>query len=201
MTVTTVPAVVTGQTYLASDYNTYVKDNINSLNVGTTAGDMVYWTNSSTPTRLAIGTAGQFQKSSGTAPVWAALGMVTAKASMSAASDQYGYGTNTWRDVPNSAADITPTQTSTVFVWGAVMNSADASSLTGFRDFQVRIDGVDVGIKSSETYQTGEVVTTAVMGLATGVTAGAKSIRLREIATAGNYTVSGWQWFAMAIPE
>jgi hypothetical protein len=53
MAVTPVVAVVSGQTFTAADYNTYLKDNINALDVGTAAGDLVYWSAAHTPTRLA----------------------------------------------------------------------------------------------------------------------------------------------------
>ena len=61
---------VTGATYTAAQYNTYVRDNFTAIWVGTTAGDLDYYTSSTAKTRLAIGTAGQILMSSGTAPTW-----------------------------------------------------------------------------------------------------------------------------------
>lgn len=55
---TAVATVVTGQTYLASDYNTYVKDNMAALWPYTTAGDLAYASSASALARLGLGTAG-----------------------------------------------------------------------------------------------------------------------------------------------
>lgn len=62
---------VVGATYTASQYNTYVRDNFTAIWVGTTAGDIDYYTSASAKTRLAIGTAGQILMSTGSAPFWA----------------------------------------------------------------------------------------------------------------------------------
>ena len=61
---------VTGATYTAAQYNTYVRDNFTAIWVGTTAGDLNYYSSSSAKARLAIGTAGQVLMSSGSAPTW-----------------------------------------------------------------------------------------------------------------------------------
>lgn len=61
---------VVGATYTASQYNTYVRDNFTAIWVGTTAGDIDYYTSSSAKARLAIGTAGQILMSTGSAPAW-----------------------------------------------------------------------------------------------------------------------------------
>lgn len=61
---------VTGATYTAAQYNTYVRDNFTAIWVGTTAGDIDYYSSSTAKTRLAIGTAGQMLLSNGSAPTW-----------------------------------------------------------------------------------------------------------------------------------
>jgi hypothetical protein len=61
---------VTGATYTASQYNTYVRDNFTAIWVGTTAGDLDYYSSSSAKARLAIGTAGQILMSTGSVPSW-----------------------------------------------------------------------------------------------------------------------------------
>ena len=65
---------VTGATYQASDYNTGTKGNFNAVWVGTTAGDMDYYTSATAKSRLAIGAAGGILTSSGSAPQWTAIG-------------------------------------------------------------------------------------------------------------------------------
>lgn len=61
---------VVGATYTAAQYNTYVRDNFTAIWVGTTAGDMNYYTSATAKARLAIGTAGQILMSTGSAPSW-----------------------------------------------------------------------------------------------------------------------------------
>ena len=65
---------VTGATYQASDYNTHTKGNFTAVWVGTTAGDIDYYTSATAKNRLAIGAAGGILTSSGSAPQWTALG-------------------------------------------------------------------------------------------------------------------------------
>ena len=65
---------VTGATYQASDYNTGTKGNFTAVWVGTTAGDMDYYTSATAKNRLAIGAAGGILTSSGSAPQWTAVG-------------------------------------------------------------------------------------------------------------------------------
>lgn len=61
---------VTGATYTAAQYNTYVRDNLTSIWVYTTAGDLAYATGSTTLARLAIGANGYLLSSTGSAPQW-----------------------------------------------------------------------------------------------------------------------------------
>ena len=64
---------VTGATYTAAQYNTYVRDNFTAIWVGTTAGDLDYYSSSTAKTRLAIGASGYYLTSTGTAPAWSAF--------------------------------------------------------------------------------------------------------------------------------
>ena len=160
MAFTTVPAVVTGQAYLASDYNTYVKDNLNTLNAGTTAGDMVYWTAATTPTRLAIGTSGHILTSNGTAPTWAhpdvvhSTGGVTAYGTQSTTSvspvtvSSMGFTISTTRKcdilVTGSACGLTSDTTgSQPIVFNVVCN---ASSDGDFRNYSPYATGLGIAV-------------------------------------------------------
>lgn len=49
---------VTGATYQASDYNTHTKGNFTAVWVGTTVGDMDYYTSASSKNRIALVTGG-----------------------------------------------------------------------------------------------------------------------------------------------
>lgn len=46
-----------------------IKDK-NAINKVGVEGDLVYWSDTNTPTRLTIGTSGQVLKSNGTTPAW-----------------------------------------------------------------------------------------------------------------------------------
>ena len=56
----------------ANDWNIVVA-NFAAVWVGTTAGDMDYYTSATAKTRLAIGAANTFIRSSGSAPIWRSL--------------------------------------------------------------------------------------------------------------------------------
>jgi len=60
---------VTGATYTASDYNTYTKGNFSAVWVGTTAGDLDYYTSATAKSRLAL-TAGGVLVAGASAPLW-----------------------------------------------------------------------------------------------------------------------------------
>ena len=65
------PTVVPGDTWTASNQNTYIKGNLEAIWVGTTGGDMDYYTSSTVKNRLAIGANGTHLESNGSAPIWA----------------------------------------------------------------------------------------------------------------------------------
>lgn len=58
-----------------------------------TAGDIVYWASGTTFTKLAIGTAGQFLRSTGTAPAWSTA---TFPSGATAGDLLYGSASNVW---------------------------------------------------------------------------------------------------------
>lgn len=74
MAYTVVPSVVTGQTYSAANYNTYVKSNFDAVWKYTTAGDIVYATDAASLARLALGGVGSLLRAGASAPNWLAVG-------------------------------------------------------------------------------------------------------------------------------
>lgn len=78
----TVPLVATSDSWTASQHNTYIRDNFAAVWVGTTAGDIDYYTSATAKSRLAIGTANQLLQSTGSAPAWADLSTITAAKAM-----------------------------------------------------------------------------------------------------------------------
>lgn len=72
MAYSSVPLVATADLWTAANHNTYLKDNMTAMWVGTTAGDLGYYTSAVAKSRLAIGAArtGLRVNSAGTAPEW-----------------------------------------------------------------------------------------------------------------------------------
>jgi microcystin-dependent protein len=68
------PTVATGDTWSASQHNTYIRDNILTLFPYISAGDLAYASSSTALARLAIGAAGRILYSTGSAPAWMAAG-------------------------------------------------------------------------------------------------------------------------------
>jgi hypothetical protein len=73
----TVPTVNTSDSWTASQHNTYIRDNFAAVWVGTTAGDLDYYTSATAKSRLGIGSANQFLYSTGSAPAWGNLSTLT----------------------------------------------------------------------------------------------------------------------------
>ena len=67
---TAIPLYVTNQLVTAAHGNTYWRDNETANWVGTTAGDIDYYTGATAKARVAIGELGQGVVSNGTAPTW-----------------------------------------------------------------------------------------------------------------------------------
>jgi hypothetical protein len=168
--------------------------------VSQSAEDLFVGKSGTTIKRLAKGGNGTFLgvNSSGNL-AYSFMGVVTAQ---KADTTGHSYNSTTWRDMPNSSATIVlpAGPTYTIQVTGLVVNTAPTQNY-GWRDFQVRINGVDVGVISSEKYQINEGLTTPVAGMATGVPAGTRTIVLRERAELGEYDVSRLYWHALATAE
>ncbi len=63
---------VTGATYAASDYNTSTKGNLDAIWVGTTAGDIDYYSTATAKTRIGIGSEGSVLTVVSGVPAWRA---------------------------------------------------------------------------------------------------------------------------------
>ena len=75
MAYSVVPLVATGDLWTAANQNTYVRDNMSAIWVGTTAGDTDYYTGAANKSRLAVGTAGQIKRvnAAANAPMWGGI--------------------------------------------------------------------------------------------------------------------------------
>lgn len=120
---------VTGATYQAADYNTYVKSNLNALWVGSAAGDMEYYSSAVAKTRLPKGTALQVLRmnSGATAPEWATFstagllhtsGLVTMTSGTSTSSTSL-------TDVSGMSLTLTLTKTCSVFAFAFGQSRTD----------------------------------------------------------------------------
>lgn len=211
------PTVLSGDSWSASQHNTYGRDNDLAYWVYTTAGDLAYATSSSALARLALTTGGLLHGGA-SAPEWLAPGAAyqmlrTNSGGTDVEWDQapfvtaekydgtgHTYGTNTWRDMPNSSGTITPLVTSTILAIGIV--DAYGGSTYGGREFLFSIAGSEItNFISQEWYALSELQPTVIIGRKTGVAAGAQTILIREKSPAGNYTVSNLKWIALAVPE
>lgn len=110
MAFTTPKTWSTGELVTSSNFNQQIRDNLAALWTGSTAGDMEYYTSSTTKTRLPIGTADQLLRvnSTGTAPEWASTGSLvynkTARytsstpVTVTSAYTNLTWGTTVWQD-------------------------------------------------------------------------------------------------------
>jgi len=214
-----VPIVATGDWIDAAWINQYIGDNVRAWRQAyTAAGMMAYAVDNNTLAGLAIGSNGALMKSLGSAPEWLALGSAykLLRANAAGNAPEYGqapfvvatkshasgytYATNAWRDAPFSSGTITLLVQSTILVFGVIV--AYGGSTYGFRKWKWNINGADVDDMISHlSYDIGTWKSTPIIGYKTGVAAGARTVKLREICESGDFTVDRLQWIAIAIPE
>lgn len=113
---------VTGATYQASDYNTSTKGNFTAIWVGTTAGDLDYYTSATAKSRLALVTGGVLYGGA-SAPAWLAIGASHTFLRSNGSSPEYsplvyrrqGGSSTVW----SSAGTTTYTPTKAIFQVGS----------------------------------------------------------------------------------
>lgn len=136
MAKSTVPLVATSDSWTASQHNTYIRDNIEAIWVGTTAGDTDYYTSATAKSRLAIGTAYQIKRSTGTAPAWSDLSTITANAAMvasQAAGDEfYASSSTALARLAIGAAYTFKKSNGTVPAWGSLSHRRVGGSSTAW---------------------------------------------------------------------
>lgn len=74
MAFTSPMTAVTGVTFTAAQFNTNVRDNLNAIWVGTTAGDVEYYSSATAKARVALGANGSIMYVTSSAPAWLAVG-------------------------------------------------------------------------------------------------------------------------------
>lgn len=140
MAYTAVATAVTGQTYLASSWNTEVKDNFSALWQYTTAGDIVYATSATTLARRGIGSEGQVLTVTSGVPTWGQGFPSGAVLDYAGASVPSG-----WLDC-NGAAVSRTTYSALYSAIGTTFGSGDGLTTFNLPDFRGRASiGVGTG--------------------------------------------------------
>lgn len=197
---------VTGATYQASDYNTHTKGNFTAVWVGTTAGDMEYYTSATTKSRLAKGTALQYLRmnSGATAPEWAALiapsGLIHTKgtdftnSSTSTTSASYAaIGAGLY-------IDLVLTATCTIYAFAFGVGYTNNGLQDGFFIFKINsvtdANGDNVRVKSTSN------TPFSAMSRATGITAGTRRVELLwKVAAGDQINLRSCVLYAFAVTE
>lgn len=192
---------------------------LSRLGVGA-AGSMLTSDGSAPQWSPAIGAAASLLYSTGSAPAWLAPGAALKYLRVASGGGSlewaaggisvtyfynetgHTYGTATWRDMPNSSKSITVATTSTVACIGHVTQYAtDSPNYYGFFDCYFSIDGNNItGMTTKSQYGNG-VEPRMVAGLKTGITAGTKTVKLREYCGSGSYGVTQILYMVFIIPE
>jgi len=192
---------VTGELVTAAMMNQQIRDNGNAIWVGTTAGDMDYYTGATGKARLPIGTAGQVLKvnSGATAPEW---GGAIVDIDMAASSGEKSYST-TWEDHPGLTVTLALPCVCTVVMLAIVAGYADTTSV-GY-SFTVRgmIDGVADGTFSpyngSATTKRNEAM--PYIWYAVNVPAGDRIAKIQCAAATVNRYITNGRLIALAFAE
>lgn len=199
-TKSTVPTVANGDSWSAAQQNTYLRDNIEAVWPYTTAGDLSYASAANQLARLGIGAAYKLLRtnSAGNAPEWGGLPFATASLYNATA---YSNNSTTERDVPNSSGTITLLAQSTIIMIARLFVANGTGNCIS--SFRTSIDGTS-GNLNSFSYGSGIGIPVVLIGMKTGVAAGARTLKLREKESYGagvSYSVDHKEWIAVAIPE
>jgi len=164
--------------------NQQIRDNGNAIWVGTTAGDMDYYTGATGKARLPIGTAGQVLtvNPGATAPLWSNSKGLSCYGYFSP-SNASGLVSTSWADIASATVNITIPETVTLFAVAVCvpsMTSVGTGYIRWMLDTTAQKEGSsgfnDALISNTQT----------VLGLKTGVTVGVKTCKLQYQVTSGD---------------
>lgn len=201
MALTTYRTWVTGELVTAAMMNQQIRDNGNASWVGTTAGDMDYYTGATNKARIPIGTAGQVLQvnSDATAPIWGNNGGLSC----------YGYFTGgyvgsgastTWTDIPLATTNVIVPTTSVLF---AIAVGVGIMTSIGNGLIRWLLDGT-AGQREANIGSTNIPITDnfAVMGIKTGVTEGTKVCKLQyQVSSGDTITISSMLGIILGFAE
>ena len=184
MALTTFRSWVTGELVTAAMLNQQVRDNGNAIWVGTTAGDMDYYTGATTKARLPIGTAGQVLKVNvgATAPEWKTGTGLSCYGSFTTGNVTGGTQT-TWTDIALATVNIVVPHTVTLF---AIAVGIATMASIGNGEIRWMLD--TTGQREANTGSTNVPIADsfAILGIKTGVTAGTKTCKLQYQVSSGD---------------
>jgi hypothetical protein len=192
MAYSTTVTAVTGGTLSAAQWNTGVRDNFGAIWVGTTAGDIDYYTSATGKNRVAIGTAGKSLVSTGSAPSWAKpVGIWDAWGKAERTSTAALTNTS-WDDLSSLSITLTTTRTCTIYglLTGGIGATDAGSSNVAAR---LMINGTAQTIGTTPTFSDVEfTVPLACAWSLANVTAGSRIVKAQNILNAGgNMYVTG----------
>jgi hypothetical protein len=222
MSFNSVPLLATGDWIDAAWGNTYWRDNMAALWPYTTAGDVAYAVSASGALgRLALTVGGMLyggasapawlakpgvdailKNTSAGVPSWLALSDTRIKTKTHYNATGHTYNSTTERDMPNSSNTIVVAVTSTIIMLARVV-AANSGGTNCWNLFATSIDAT-VGNFSNFNYGNGISIPNVCIGMKTGVTAGTKTLKIREKEGYGAglaYAVANLEWIALAIPE
>jgi hypothetical protein len=205
MAFTTHPTVVPGDTWTASNQNTYIKDNFDALWVGTTRGDIDFYSSATSKSRLPLTAGGilyggsldpawlakpsalSILQHNATTPSWLAIGAIPgllhAKATVDYNASDQVISSSTFADITGATVNIVTTRTCTIRMIGTGTIAAGGGGQRAL------VQGVIGGTGSGDTVHTSMTVYVpfTVVYYRTGVSAGTITCKLQGRGnTAGN---------------
>lgn len=219
MAFTSPMTAVTGATFTAAQFNTHVRDNLNAIWVGTTAGDIDYYSSATVKARLAAPASLSLLQHNGTAPSWLVKGDALKFLRVSSGSTAFEwagggvkfyshfaapdstYGASIWRDIPSSSKSVTVDIVSTLLCIGWLTREATDVDVRGEIETLFNIDGTDSTFGQPYiTYGAG-IRSISMIGAKESVAAGARTVKIREYCAAGSYTLRRLAYAVLIIPQ
>lgn len=196
---------VTSATFTAAQYNTNVRDNFTAIWVGTTAGDIDYYTSSTTKARIAIGGSGAILRVASGIPAWLALGSAGESLVVNSTTDSpewrkpvgiidvsgmvertsaVAMTSTAWTDVADLTLDLTLTRACTL---EGIMTGTLAGDGTQNAKVRLSIDGTpQTDDTSSNSTISGAQVPLALSWRRTAIAAGSRNVKVQLMSGTGN---------------
>ena len=169
---------VTGATFTAAQFNVYVRDNLNAIWVGTTAGDIDYYSAATIKTRLAkpAVTSYLYNSTSGV-PAWGSLVGAINISSIAPLAPSGTYSSTSYTDITGATADIVTTKTCTIIMMASGTLAVTSGTVADIYTQPV-IDGTAPASDDGASFQ----------ALAAGVTSSYTVIHRKAGVAAGTIT-------------